>query len=71
MQKTDIDTVTNVILNNEYKLHEEQENKQINEENFKIDSKNKHNDCEQYNKILIPFIKSCKQSSKYVTGNYN
>ena len=41
MQKQDLDTVTNVILNNEYKLHEEQENKQINEENFKIDSKNK------------------------------
>ena len=25
MQKTDIDTVTNVILNNEYKLHENEE----------------------------------------------
>ena len=26
MQKTDIDTVTNVILNNEYNLHEEKFN---------------------------------------------
>ena len=28
MQKPDLDTMTNVILNNEYKLHEEEERKE-------------------------------------------
>lgn len=36
MQKTDIDTVTNVILNNEYKLHE---NEEINNNNSKKNNK--------------------------------
>ena len=41
MQKTDIDTVTNVILNNEYRLHEN--NKQINNESNNNRNKKKNN----------------------------
>lgn len=47
MQKTDIDTVTNVILNNEYKLHE---NEEINNNNSK--KNNKKNKKRKKKKIL-------------------
>lgn len=57
MQKTDIDTVTNVILNNEYRLHEN--NKQINNESNNNRNKKKKTVKQKIFlgiKILIGFI---------------
>ena len=52
MNKDDLDTVTNIVLNNEYKLHEDDEINEEKQNKAKINNDNKNKKTEKKKKSV-------------------